>query len=270
MTKKDRTTLKAFFRDGALPTAEHYRDLIDSGVNQIEDGFSKTATDGLRLTSVGGSQRVLSLYESLSAQDPAWVIDHGEDGSSLHFRRGGALTDDMPGINFSPDGMVGIKTATPEWRLDVDGVQRSRGRIGFATDTIPHVPADGSWHDITEEMTGCQSFEVMAGAGAEPNAGRYSMMHAIAMNAYHPRNWILNWLFGRRRIRAQTAMYGSYADRIRLRWVATKNRHHFKLQMRTNANFGKDKVIRYYMTRLWFDPTMAGSRGGPPREDDIS
>lgn len=41
MTKKDRTTLKAFFRDGALPTAEHYRDLIDSGVNQIEDGYAK-------------------------------------------------------------------------------------------------------------------------------------------------------------------------------------------------------------------------------------
>ena len=268
MTKKDRTTLKAFFRDGALPTAEHYRDLIDSGVNQIEDGYSKTPTDGLRLTSVGGSLRVLSLYENLSAQEASWVIDHGKENSSLHFKRGTAQKD--AGISFSPKGRLGVRTDTPEWALDIDGVQRSRGRIGFATDQIPHVPADGDWHDITDEMTGCQAFEVMAGVGGEPNKGRYSMVHAIAMNAYHPRNWVLNWLFRRRKIKAQTAMYGSYADRIRLRWVATPNRHHFKLQMRTNANFGKDKVIRYYLTRLWFDPTMAGSRGGPVREADLS
>ncbi|WP_296426459.1 hypothetical protein [Yoonia sp.] len=270
MTKKDRTTLKAFFRDGALPTAEHYRDLIDSGVNQIEDGFSKTPTDGLRLTSVGGSVRMISLYEGLSAQDPAWIIDHGKDSSSLHFKRGAETAQKLPGISFSPDGRLGVKTDTPEWRLDVDGVQRSRGRIGFASDEIPHIPADSKWHDITDEMTGCQAFDVMAGVGGDENAGRYSMVHAIAMNAYHPRNWLLNMVFGRRRIRAQTAMYGSYADRIRLRWVATPKRHHFKLQMRTNADFGKDKVIRYYLTRLWFDPKMEGSRGGMPREAGLS
>ena len=64
-------------------------------------------------------------------------------------------------------------------------------------------------------------------------------------------------------------MYGSYADRIRLRWVAEKAPHSYRLEMRTNAHFGKDKVIRYYITRLWFDPTMEGSRGGPTRDDDL-
>jgi hypothetical protein len=270
MTKKDRTTLKAFFRDGALPTAEHYRDLIDSGVNQIEDGYAKTAADGLRLTSVGGSERVLSLYESLSATYPAWVIDHGKDNSSLHFRRGGASVDEVPGISFSPEGRVGVYNEAPEWPLDVNGVARSRGRIGFVTDGIPYVPADGVWHDIIDDLTGCHAFEIMAGAGADPRQGRYSMLRAVAMNAYHPRNWILNKIFGRRKIKAQHAVYGSYADRIRLRWVAKDAAHHYKLQMRTNASFGKDKVIRYYVTRLWFDPTMAGSRGGPAREIDLS
>ena len=82
------------------------RDLIDSGVNQIEDGYSKTPTDGLRLTSVGGSLRVLSLYENLSAQDPSWVIVHGKDNSSLHFKRGKAQKD--AGISFSPEGRMGV------------------------------------------------------------------------------------------------------------------------------------------------------------------
>ncbi|WP_341366050.1 hypothetical protein [Yoonia sp. BS5-3] len=269
MTKKDRTTLKAYFRDGALPTAEHYRDLIDSGVNQIDDGYAKTATDGLRLTSVGGSERLLSLFESLSAEYPAWVIDHGKDDSSLHFKRGGDQNADAPGVSFSPEGRLGVHTQTPDWHLDVNGVARMRGRIGFATEGTPEVPADGGWHTILSGLTGCHAFEITAGAGGQPGKGRYALLHAIAMNAYHPRNWILNRLFGRRRIKAQTAVYGSYADRIRLRWVAEKAPHSYRLEMRTNAHFGKDKTIRYYLTQLWFDPTMEGSRGGPTRDSEV-
>ena len=288
MTKQDRTTLKSFFRDGALPTADRYRDLIDSTVNQIEDGFSKTPADGLRLSSVGASRAVLSLYQGLSTPYPSWVLEHGEAQGSLHFRqglglagndldaaddtataRGEAKAPDPAGISMTRDGRLGVHRDLPEWRLDIGGVARMAGRIGQPTEGLEAVPADGDWHDVTRPMTGCQAFEVMAGAGGEVNYGRYSMVHAIAMNAYHPRNPILNWLFGRRRIRSQTAMYGSYADRIRLRWVATSERHHFKLQMRTNANFGEGKMIRYYMTRLWFDPTMSGSRGGPDREGGV-
>ncbi len=290
MTKQDRTTLKSFFRDGALPSAERYADLIDSTVNQIEDGFSKTPGDGLRLSSVGESRAVMSLYQGLSTPYPSWVLEHGEAIGSLHFRQGlGLAGNDLDctapasepqsgsteastppsGLTLSRDGRLGVHSDAPEWRLDVGGVARMQGRIGQATAGMEQVPANGRWQDVTRSMTGCQAFEIMAGAGGEVNYGRYSMVHAIAMNAYHPRNPILNWLFGRRRIRSQTAMYGSYADRIRLRWVATNERHHFKLQIRTNANFGEDKTIRYYMTRLWFDPTMSGSRGGPLREGGL-
>lgn len=290
MTKQDRTTLKSFFRDGALPSAERYGDLIDSTVNQIEDGFSKTPADGLRLSSVGESRAVMSLYQGLSTPYPSWILEHGEAAGSLHFRQslgltGNDLDSDAPeaepkagapkappapsGLTLSRDGRLGVHSDAPEWRLDVGGVARMQGRIGQPTEGLEQIPADGGWHDVTRSMTGCQAFEVMAGAGGEVNYGRYSMVHAIAMNAYHPRNPILNWLFRRRRIRSQTAMYGSYADRIRLRWVAASERHHFKLQMRTNANFGEGKTIRYYMTRLWFDPTMSGSRGGPTREGGV-
>ncbi|MGC9419695.1 MAG: hypothetical protein ACP5EN_12065 [Rhodovulum sp.] len=280
MTKQDRTTLKSFFRDGALPTAEHFRDLIDSGVNQVEDGFSKTPTDGLELTSVGASLRVMSLYQGLSSPAPSWVIDHGEtdqgqEPGALHLR---PMWGDTPppvdadpdapasaGLSLTRDGRAGVNVADPLWRLDVGGVARMAGRIGVTSETIPDVPADGDWHDITPALTGCQAFEVMAGAGGEVTEGRYALLHAIAMNAYHPRNPILNWLFGRRRIRAQTAVYGSYADRLRLRWVAADERHHFRLQLRSNADYGADKRIRYYLTRLWFDTRMEGSRS--PRTD---
>jgi hypothetical protein len=279
MTKQDRTTLRSYFRDGALPTAEHFRDLIDSGVNQVEDGFSKSPTDGLMLTSVGSSLRLMSLYQGLGTTDPSWVLEHGTVAGGIHLRQGPGLgeaaQDGGPppahsGLSISRDGRIGVHNEAPDWRLDVDGVARMTGRIGAASAEVPHVPANAGWYDITPSITGCQILEVVAGVGGERNEGRYSLLHAVAMNAYHPRNPLLNWMFRRRPIKAQTAVYGSYADRLRLRWVAARERHHFRLQLRSNASFGEGKVIRYYITRLWFDSTMSGSRGGPDRDGDVT
>ena len=276
MTKQDRATLKSFFRSGALPTAEDYRDLIDSTVNQVDDGFAKTDSDGLRLNSVGSSLRVLSLYQGLGTPKPSWVMEHGETLGSLHLRpdqgksalgistgeADPAQAEDAlaPGLTLTPDGRVGVNLDAPGWRLDVGGVARMQGRTGVTSHKIPHVPADGKWHDITQAITGCQCLEVVAGTGGDPGKGRYSLVHAIAMNAFHPRNPILNWLFRRRAIRTQTAMYGSFADRIKLRWVADEKQHHFRLQLRTNAHFGDGKMVRYTITRLWFDSLMTGAR----------
>ncbi|MFK7762659.1 MAG: hypothetical protein AB8B62_05320 [Roseobacter sp.] len=282
MTKQDRATLKSFFRSGALPTAEEYRDLIDSSVNQVDDGFNKTDSDGLRLNSVGSSLRVMSFYQGLGTPKPSWVMEHGEDLGALHLRPdqgkaalGIATTDRDPvqdetdiqsGMTLTNDGRMGVNQENPHWRLDVGGAARMQGRIGVTSQRIPHVKANGKWQDITQALTGCQAFEVVAGTGGDPRKGRYSMVHAIAMNAFHPRNPILNWLFRRRAIKTQTAMYGSYADRIKLRWVADEKQHHFRLQLRTNANFGEGKVVRYYMTRLWFDSLMAGAREDSDRD----
>lgn len=275
MTKQDRPTLKSFFRAGALPTAEEYRDLIDSCVNQVDDGFQKTDADGLRLNSVGSSLRVMSFYKGLGTPKPAWVMEHGNVPGSLHLRpdqgkaaleipTGGATANPQQplaqsGMTLTGDGRMGVNRENPQWRLDVGGAARMQGRIGVESHDIPYVKADGKWHDITQALTGCQAFEVMAGTGGDPGKGRYSMVHAIAMNAFHPRNQILNWLFRRRSIKTQTAMYGSYADRIKLRWVADDKTHHFRLQLRTNAKFGPGKVVRYTLTRLWFDSFMLGA-----------
>ena len=276
MSKQDRTTLKSFFRGGALPTAEHYRDLIDSAVNQVDDGFDKTTAEGLKLSSVGSSPRLMSLYHGLGTRDPSWTIEHGEIPGRLHLRQGlGAeglsLEEREHGqgpaaLTLTRDGRTGLGQEDPAWRLDVAGTARMAGRIGVASPGMEHVPADGRWHDITPSITGCQAFEVMAGTGGDRAQGRYALLHAIAMNTFHPRNAILNWLFRRRPIRSQTAVYGSYADRLQLRWVAAEPRHHFKLQLRAAASYGEGKVIRYYLTRLWFDSLMEGARGGPDRD----
>lgn len=271
MNPKDRTTLKSYFREGALPTASQYHDLINSSVNRVDDGFQKSNADGLQLSSVGASLKVMSLYQNVGTRDASWSLEHGEAKGNLHFRSGPGPDGEGPGtgpaaLSLSRDGRTGLGLDAPRWRLDVSGTARMQGRIGIATTALPDVPADGRPHDITGPLTGCQAFEVMAGAGGEENEGRYALLHAIAMNAYNPRNPLWNLLFRRRRIRAQTAVYGSFADRLTLQWVATKEPHHFKLRLRSHANYGKDRFIRYYLTRLWFDPLMTGSAKGPDPE----
>ena len=279
MSKRDRPTLKKFFRDGALPTAEHYGDFIDSMVNRIDDGFDKTEQDGLRIASIGASPTLVSFYNGGGAAEAAWSIRHAGTPGTRQFTHARAPVADMvaepsgpegdppPGLALSGLGRVGVNVADPDWRLDIDGVARMRGRIGHPGPQ-PKVPADGRWHDITGHLTGCNAFEIMAGAGGPTGRGRYALMHAIALNAYNPRNPVLNWLFRRRPIRRQNAMFGSFADRLRLRWTGTSR--DYRLQIRTNSNFGPGIVIRYYVTRLWFDTAMQGSRSEILRDEDVS
>lgn len=274
MGERDRATLKALFREGALPTAVDFGDLIDSTVNRVEDGFDKDEEKGLRLTSEGTSRSLLSFYRGLEADEEAWRVEHGVEKGTLLFQAGGgaesydigsgaARAPGSPGLALTRAGRVGVNVEKPEWQLDVGGVARMEGRIGKPWSKAESVPADGGWKDITETLTGCQAFEVVAGVGGTRGKGRYSMLHAIALNPYHPGNRLRNWLFRRRSIKAQTAVYGSYADRLQLRWKSEPGLHNYRLQLRTNAGFGDGFVVRYYLTKLWFDPEMDESRPSP-------
>lgn len=278
MTQQDRETLKSFFRDGAIPDAAQYGDLIDSTVNRVDDGFEKSAVDGLKLSSIGRERRVMSLYEGLGAKAAAWVFDHGSDDApgALHLRAGAPPPADPdtppdlradPGLTLAPGGNIGVGRDQPAHRLDVAGVARMQGRTGIEYQICGEIPANARWHAITPELTGCHVLEVVAGTSAGPKKGRYALLHAIAMNAYNPRGWLLNWLFRRRAIRAQTAVYGNFADRIRLRWRRTRSRHGYVLEIRTMARFGKGARIRYSITELWHDPLMLGAIPGAKEGD---
>ncbi len=287
MAKQNRSTLKNYFSDGALPSSEHYSDLVDSMVTWMDDGFDKTRTDGLRIKSYAQEKSLISFYRGVGEDRPSWTIAHGPDETeTLLFvptRQNGGSEAPRAGLSMAPDGAVGVRFDRPEWDLDVDGVARMRGRIGFPMPGHETVAADGEWHDVTLPLQGCNILEVVAGVGGKRETGRYALLRAIAMNAYHPRGRLLNWLFERRRIRQQTAVFGSYGDRLRLRWVRatepsreerrqgqkearTYNRP-YKLQLRTSSSYGSDYSIRYYVTQLWFDTEMEGSRPGGADRD---
>ena len=261
MAERNRSTLKNFFSEGQRPTADHFTDLIDSNLNMIDEGFSRTVENGFEVSLLEDSDRLISFFESNDPEhDPVWSITLNQERDKLIFKKVNQYSPVQNVLTLTSDGCVGVNNDTPQHDLDVSGVVRSKGRMG-AYETIKHtVPADGGWHDITGELEGCVAFEVMAGAGGErgKHTGKFALMHAIAMNTFNPRGWFFNFLNRKKKIRYTHAYYRSAGNRLKLQWCATDG-NKYKLQIKSNCDYGSNLNISYHITQLWFDPFMEQS-----------
>ncbi len=275
---KNRATLRNYFTAGKLPTEAHFRDLIDSTLNMVDDGFRKSPEHGVEISALGNEKALVSFYTQIDPNKVQWSIAYGADtgeraGERLVFKSNGNAPCVM---TLDPRGRVGVSNDRPQYALDVNGVLRSAGRIGGyeprnrgaeqaddrkggGYEKSP-VPADGEWHDITGWLEGCQAFEVMAGAGDKKGRGRYALLHAIALNTFNPSRSLFDLFWPRKRIRAREAYYSSRCDRLELRWEGTSDRGaRYRLQIRSRCPYSEDVGIQYFVTRLWFDPAMDGS-----------
>lgn len=251
MTSRNRETLKKYFGDGQLPTQAHFGDLVDSMLNMVDEGFRKTIANGHELYAPVGHHNLLSFYRDQTPQQALWRISLGPTQDQLQFRPSNGAS---PLLSLDADKGVGIGTAQPQNKLDVRGTVGSEGRKG--TRPLPALPllADGQWHDLTEDLEGCQAFEVMAGVGVR-DSGHFGMLHAIAMSAYNPGGWM--WWRNRRGIRQTHAWWGRRCDRLHLRWHGTHGRKAaYRLQIRSGCNLGAEVQIQAHVTQLWFDASM--------------
>ncbi len=243
MAKKNRITLKEYFSSGRLPTQEDFYDLIDSMLNMLDEGFDKTADQGLKISQIGKDGKLMSFYQNIDVLSPIW---------SIQFQPGSQ--DLVIGRQEHPEALAlrwaqNSEDKDPHWAfvLDVAGTLSSWGRIG-QQGTKP-VLADGQWHDITEPLNGCQAFEVMAGVGKK-KSGQYAILHAFALNAFDSKSHITY----------HQAYYDSRCNRLELRWVG--GLHSYTLQMRVGCSYEEGINVQYYLTRLWFDPFMEGCQAG--------
>jgi len=266
MAKKNRSTLKRYFSEGAMPSADQFGDLIDSSLNTIDEGFTRTVENGYEISLIGEHDRLISFFRNAADQEhPVWSISYDKRRDTLTFIKADDEDEQsVPPLTLAPDGRVGINNDDPQWSLDVKGVVAATGRIGTSlggksqapADCNAFVLADGNWHDITGPLEGCHAYEVMAGAGNK-GTGNYALMNAIAMNTFNPRGWLFNIFNLKKRINYHDAYYLSRGNKIKLRWRADGDKYY--LQMRTNSNYGPGVRIRYYLTQLWFDADMSGS-----------
>ena len=69
----------------------------------------------------------------------------------------------------------------------------------------------------------------------------HSIIHATAANAFNG---------GKKDINITRAYYGSFRNRIELRW--TGDTFDYNLEIRTKRDYEDNSYIEYYITNLWF------------------
>ena len=256
MTRRTRNMLQDQFKQGKMPTEENFADLISSMLNMLDEGFDKTPEAGFKVAQLRDG-KLMSFYKDINIGNPLWSfgLDKSNDNLSILDARNQPLLT-LSGIT-GADGIhrsaIGIRQNQPQHELDVAGCIASYGRVGHSGDFS--VPADGNWYDITDTMTGCQAWEIMAGVGANDSEGRYALTHAVALNAFN----------GSGTIEHQQTHFGNKCSRIELRWLSedAKKPFEFKLQMRVGCSYGDDVWIKYHMTQLWLDTLMLESGQKP-------
>lgn len=238
MSLQNRNSLKTYFKKGQLPSETSFTDLIDSMINKVDDGMSKTMEEGLMLSPIGGSPRLLSFYKRIEEKSPAWSIEINQGNGNLNFNN--HVGDSV--LTITNSGRVGINNPDPSAELDVNGSIGMGGRIG--TGYKGKVLADGKWHTVIEDLNGCHAFEIVAGVGKK-KTGRYALIHAIALSTFGK---------SKNKIDLRQAYYGVRSNRIELRWTGTT--YSYNLEMRTRNTYDGDFYIQYFISKLWYDTFM--------------
>lgn len=240
-----RQRLLAYFKNGKIPSEEHYSDLINSMVHKDDDGFSKDTENGLKIYSDDDSNSLVSFYKNINAIDPFFVIGKDKaDPDCLKFesfeQTDPDTESDSAAVFFHTDGKVGIgKKCDDQYKVEVDGFLGMQGRIG--TYKSGTVPADGTWKTIVPNLSNGQAFEVVARAGKK-GTGKFVIMHAMALSVFGPKGG---------KITRTNAYYGFFWNKLKLRWVGdSKN---YELQIKSNSNYGDGVDIYFTITRLWDD-----------------
>jgi hypothetical protein len=229
MALLNRQTLRNYFKKGNLPTEQQFSDLIDSSVNIVDDGISKEANYGLKLSPVGYTNKLISFFENLKSKNPSWYISlNNNDIPGLSIQE----NENTPRIVIKEGGNVGIGVTNPKYDLEIDGTVAAKCRIG--TFSKGKVPGDGKWHDILHKLDKPCAFEIMARIDGIKGSGKYALIHATAINTFGGR-----LSFGK--INKTSACYGSFFNKIQIRWYGEL--YNYSLQIKTTRHFGIDETI---------------------------
>jgi len=116
----NRTTLKSYFVTNAVPKQSDFSDLIDSGLNQSDDGIRKQGNDPVSIQAQPAAkdvQELLHFYKNFNDANAAWKLNLVNQGA---INAAGGLNISNPAsasnIFIKDDGSIGINT-TPNFPL---------------------------------------------------------------------------------------------------------------------------------------------------------
>lgn len=119
-TKKDRTTLKGYFKNNAVPTEDNFKDLIDAGLNQKEDGIAKVNGGPIAIQSAGATEDLIHFYKNFADAAPTWRISQ-KQGNQSGFGISDANSTNRVFID-AASGNIGLGITTPVAKLDLNAL----------------------------------------------------------------------------------------------------------------------------------------------------
>lgn len=240
-----RENLKSLFANGTKPDESNFESLINSFVNRLDDGISKTKEDGLILVpDQETSDKLLSFYKLIDDEFPEWSLslNINDKGKGLNFLKVDEEGEKDSKLYLQKSGNVGISNTDPKTKLDVNGILGTKSRVG--TYKMGKVPADGQWHDILSGLNGSHAFEIIAHVG-KPKSGKHALLHANAISTFGN---------SKGKIRKTQGHYGWWWNKMSMRW--TGSTFDYGLKIRSRSNYGKDQYIRYCISTLWDNDIM--------------
>lgn len=237
MAKANRETLKGYFSNGKIPTGTQFGDLVDSMLNIVDDGMDRTEGNGLQLSPLEEKGPVLEFYSDILDERPLWEIRIDRKEEVLEVGTGDGQT---PVLMLYPDRRVVLNGS-----IEVTGSVAAAGFQGNYR--RGEIPADGVWHDITDEdpggASGCRAYQVIAGCGLK-GKGKYALAEVTAMHCYGQH----------RRVYYRQSWFGMHFNRLKFRWQRERETWH--LQLRSRCNYGEETKIVFRITELWQDYYM--------------
>lgn len=222
----NRQTLKNYFKKGGFAKEKHFEDLIDSSLNSVDDGISKTVDDGLKISPSKKTSKLISFFKAVTQKKSDFSINIDSDNT-----KGLSINNinNKPIIKFTENGDIGINTNKPNYNLEINGKVGLKTQIGLYKKGV--VPADGKWHYIISNLTGISALQVIAKVSGKEGKGFYAVSHAIALSTFGGKK-------SKNKIKTTNAYYESYFRRLSFRWVGEKKGFGYGLQIRTLTNYG--------------------------------
>ena len=138
LRQKGRADLKGYFLKNAIPSEANFSDLIDSLLNQRDDGIVKSGSDPLSIEAAGddtSQKKAINFYQDFADDKPSWVLSlrPRSDPKKPATGRPGFSIGDGDGRSRlfieSGSGRIGVGTVTPKARLHVAGAARVDGDL---------------------------------------------------------------------------------------------------------------------------------------------
>ena len=230
--RKNRNTLKEYFRKGAIPTEEQFGELIDSTLNLVEDEQVIRTDTGWAFFPKQEGSLDLDLYTGKFTPEvgrPVWSLSvTPEKKLIIKNSQGDMIMEVTQDNSFTLHGNLTVEDTVTASAYKTKGGGGATPGEDYVT-----IPADKNWYDlpldVSREGFGCRVYRIYA-SFREPGTGLCGLTRVTAI-----------WLnFMDQEIESPEKHWWGWSGGVRFRWLERKGRP--CLQMRSKKRLPTGEV----------------------------